>query len=178
MKKTIRKVMALVMSLVYVSSMTMALGCAFVDDNEDEDISFYAGDSKTTYEEFVCLTYEGGTYREVNVKLSGSYEVDRTSGIITKASTSSPSVTITQFSVQPDLTTYSISNVKRSRSIASNGQTVTFTATFDIFMTYAPSQSKEFCGSYTISIIGDINGGRAVGYRPDDGTGNRYVYPN
>lgn len=113
----------------------------------------------------------------MGVNVSGNYEVDIAQRIITKTSPTSPSVQICGYS---DITNgevnYVVTNVRRRAT--HTDQRATFSVTFDIFCTYGPYDCENFCGNYTIEIVGGPDGGTPISYKPDDGTGNRYVYPN
>ena len=134
--------------------------------------------SVSTYEDFICIPNGNVDISEVAVRLTGNYEVDVNNGVITKVNSYSPSVSVTGYGLNPGGATISvsISNVIRSRSFTA--QSATFTATFDVFCTAGAYDAKIFAGNFTISITGDTNGGEATSFTPNDGSGNRYVYPN
>lgn len=141
----------------------------------------YASRSRQTYQNFICVVDGnwGGFLppaSEVYVRLEGNYEVEIDNNVITKVSSSSPTVSITGFGdiVGPS-PIYTTSNIRSTATFTN--QRATFTATFDIYITYGSYDTRTYCGTYTISIVGDVNGGEAIDYSPNDGTGNRYVYP-
>lgn len=141
----------------------------------------YASRSRQTYQDFICVA--GGNFggvlpysSEVYVKLEGNYEVEIDNNIITKVSPSSPTVSIIGFgNIMSPSPIFTTSNVRKNSSFTN--QRATFTAVFDIYVTFGGYDTREYCGTYTISIVGDVNGGEAIDYSPNDGTGNRYVYP-
>lgn len=152
------------------------------DGTGDSITPYRAATSRSTYQEFICVFGEPsfGSYtesQEVYVRLSGQYTVDRDSGAILSVNKNSPSVSIVGWGdVQHGEVNYTTNNVRRSSS--NTGSKVEFTATFDIYQTSGRYDTEVFIGNYTITIIGDSNGGEAIDYRPNDGSGDRYVEPN
>ncbi len=154
----------------------------FNDGTEDSITPYRAAISRSTYQEFICVYGDPsfGTYpesQEVYVRLSGQYTVDRDTGAILSVNKDSPSLSIVGWGdVQHGEVNYAPANVRTSFS--STGSKVEFTATFDIYRTNGIYDTEVFIGNYTIAIIGDSRGGEATEYRPNDGSGNRYVEPN
>lgn len=138
----------------------------------DDGINLYSSASRSTYKTFLCIA--DGV--ELLVHLTGNYEVDIDNDIITKVSSYSPSVEIIRYG---DVTSpnahYTVSNVRRSARYTSNR--ATFTATFDVYVTYGAYDTKEYCGTYTIFIVGGVNGGEAIDYT-NKSEGSRYPIVN
>ena len=168
-----RKIISAILSF----AMIMTLNISAAAFNED-GIEPYAYSSRETYQTFICVLGGGGTIgptaEEVYVKLIGNYDVDIAEDTITKVSKDSPVVIVTGFS---DITsgdvTYYTANIKRESSFTSTR--ATFTVTFNIYYTAGPYDTYVDCGSFKITIVGDVNGGEAISWSPYYSSG-RYVY--
>lgn len=105
---------------------------------------------------------------EFAIEMTGEYEYNPSTGKLTNPQNPTIAATFWQY---PHFGTLSLTNIKRSAVIGSNGSRAEFTVTFAVYR-HTDGWEPLYCGTFYGKIVGDTSGGEPVEYIPE-----QYGYP-